>query len=146
MPTGLEVFPDPGLRCFRTPREIAGTPQYKQFRRDRKKVEMPFAQLERILELDRSRLRGLTGAHDEFLLAATAQNVRTTAKRFVERQRAAAVMPARKAGDASRRKRSAPCSLHHQQFTRSTTLNARPQDEFFDGRALVREFAGRPEG
>ena len=41
---------------------------------------MLFAHLKRILKLDRLRLRGLTGAHDEFLLAATAQNLRRMAK------------------------------------------------------------------
>ena len=75
-------------------REIAHTPRYKQSRRDRKKVEMLFAHLKRILKLDRLRLRGLTGAHDEFLLAATAQNLRRMAKKLFERQQAAAVMPA----------------------------------------------------
>jgi Transposase DDE domain len=57
-------------------REIATTPQYRQSRRERKKVEILFAHLKRILRLDRLRLRGLTGAHDESLLAATAQNLR----------------------------------------------------------------------
>jgi transposase len=75
-------------------RAIAETPQYTQSRRDRKKVEMLFAHLKRILKLDRLRLRGLTGAHDEFLLAATAQNLRRMAKRLFERQPAAAAMPA----------------------------------------------------
>jgi transposase len=75
-------------------RAIADTPQYKQSRRDRKKVEMLFAHLKRILKLDRLRLRGLTGAHDEFLLAATAQNLRRMAKKLFERQQVAAVMPA----------------------------------------------------
>ena len=51
-------------------REIATTPQYRQSRRERKKVEILFAHLKRILKLGRLRLRGLTGAHDEFLLAA----------------------------------------------------------------------------
>jgi hypothetical protein len=37
---------------------------------------MLFAHLKRILKLDRLRLRGLSGAHDEFLVAATAQNLR----------------------------------------------------------------------
>ena len=37
-------------------REIANTPQYKPSRRDRKKVEMLFAHLKRILKLDRLRL------------------------------------------------------------------------------------------
>ena len=49
-------------------------------RRQRKKVEMLFAHLKRILELDRLRLRGPNGARDEFLLAATAQNLRKLAK------------------------------------------------------------------
>src|SRR3954452_13399444 len=42
----------------------------------RKKVEMLFAHLKRILKLDRLRLRGPNGARDEFHLAATAQNLR----------------------------------------------------------------------
>jgi hypothetical protein len=61
-------------------RGIAKTDAYKQSRRDRKKVEMLFAHLKRILKLDRLRLRGPSGAHDEFLLAATAQNLRRMAK------------------------------------------------------------------
>jgi hypothetical protein len=46
----------------------------------RKKVEMLFAHLKRILRLDRLRLRGPNGEKDEFLLAATAQNLRKLAK------------------------------------------------------------------
>jgi hypothetical protein len=46
----------------------------------RKKVEMLFAYLKRILKLDRLRLRGPNGARDEFLLAATAENLRNLAK------------------------------------------------------------------
>jgi hypothetical protein len=41
---------------------------------------MLFAHLKRILGLDRVRLRGPSGAKDEFLLAATAQNPRKLAK------------------------------------------------------------------
>lgn len=41
---------------------------------------MPFAHLKRILGLNRLRLRGPTGARDEFTLAATAQNLRKMAK------------------------------------------------------------------
>jgi transposase len=73
-------------------RALAETPQYKQSRRDRKKVEMLFAHLKRILKLDRLRLRGLTGAHDEFLLAATAQNLRRMAKRMFEGPQSTAAM------------------------------------------------------
>ena len=46
----------------------------------RKKIEMLFAHLKRILKLDRLRLRGPNGARDEFILAATAQNLRKMAK------------------------------------------------------------------
>ena len=60
-------------------RQIAETPEYKQSRRQRKKVEMLFAHLKRILKFDRLRLRGLRSANDEFLLAATAQNLRRMA-------------------------------------------------------------------
>jgi transposase len=61
-------------------RDIATTEAYAVSRRQRKKVEMLFAHLKRILRLDRLRLRGPTGARDEFLLAATAQNLRKLAK------------------------------------------------------------------
>ena len=63
-------------------RALAKTPRYRQSRNDRKKVEVLFAHLKRILKLDRLRLRGRSGAHDEFLLAATAQNLRRMAKRL----------------------------------------------------------------
>jgi Transposase DDE domain len=61
-------------------RDIAKTDAYRQSGKDRKKVEMLFAHLKRILKLDRLRLRGPSGAHDEFLLAATVQNLRRMAK------------------------------------------------------------------
>ena len=61
-------------------RRIATTDAYQQSRKERKKVEMLFAHLKRILKLDKLRLRGLRGAQDEFLLAATAQNLRRMAK------------------------------------------------------------------
>jgi hypothetical protein len=61
-------------------RVIAKTEAYAVSRRERKKVEMLFAHLKRILRLDRLRLRGPRGAKDEFLLAATAQNLRKLAK------------------------------------------------------------------
>ena len=61
-------------------RDIAATDAYVTSRRERKKVEMLFAHLKRILRLDRLRLRGPNGARDEFHLAATAQNLRKLAK------------------------------------------------------------------
>lgn len=61
-------------------RRINTSDQYRRSRRERKKVEMLFAHLKRILRLDRLRLRGLSGASDEFTLAAAAQNLRRLAK------------------------------------------------------------------
>ncbi len=61
-------------------RAICKTESYAQTRRDRKKVEMAFAHLKRILKLGRLRPRGTTGAQDEFTLAAIAQNLRRLAK------------------------------------------------------------------
>lgn len=61
-------------------RQIATTAEYQRSRCERKKVEMLFAHLKSILNLDRLRLRGLSGATDEFTLAATAQNLRRLAK------------------------------------------------------------------
>lgn len=61
-------------------RQIATTPEYQRSRCERKKVEMLFAHLKSILKVDRLRLRGLTGATDEFTLAAIAQNLRRLAR------------------------------------------------------------------
>jgi len=61
-------------------RDLSLTDAYLASRRERKKVEMLFAHLKRILKLDRLRLRGPNGAKDEFHLAATAQNLRKMAK------------------------------------------------------------------
>ena len=69
-------------------RDIAATEAYVTSRRERKKVEMLFAHLKRILKLDRLRLRGLSGARDEFLLAATAQNLRRMGKWLMASQQA----------------------------------------------------------
>jgi hypothetical protein len=61
-------------------RALANTEAFEQSRRERKKVEMRFAHMKRILRLDRIRLRGLNGARDEVLLTATAQNLRRLTK------------------------------------------------------------------
>jgi len=60
-------------------RAIAKTAAYQQSREDRKKVEMLFAHLKEPLKLRRLRLRGLSGAHFEFILAAIVQNLRRLA-------------------------------------------------------------------
>ena len=61
-------------------RHIAETEDYAVSRKLRKKIEMLFAHLKRILGLGRLRLRGPCGARDEFHLAAAAQNLRKLAK------------------------------------------------------------------
>ena len=61
-------------------RALGKTKAFEQSRRDRKKIEMLFAHLKRILRLDRLRLRGPSGAQFEFTLAAIAQNLRRLAK------------------------------------------------------------------
>jgi len=61
-------------------RALAKTEAFEQSRRSRKRVEMLFAHLKRILRLGRLRLRGPCGAQFEFTLAAIAQNLRRLAK------------------------------------------------------------------
>jgi Transposase DDE domain len=61
-------------------RALAQTAAFEQSRHDRKRVEMLFAHLKRILRLGRLRLRGPRGAQFEFTLAAIAQNLRRLAR------------------------------------------------------------------
>ena len=61
-------------------RSLAGTEAFERSRHERKRIEMRFAHLKRILRLGRLRLRGPRGAQDEFVLAAIAQNLRRLAK------------------------------------------------------------------
>jgi transposase len=61
-------------------RAWVGTEAFERSRRERKRIEMRFAHLKRILRLGRLRLRGPRGAQDEFTLAAIAQNLRRMAK------------------------------------------------------------------
>lgn len=61
-------------------RALIGTDAYNTARARRKEVGMLFAHLKRHLALRRLRLRGLTGATEKFLLAATAQNFRRLVK------------------------------------------------------------------
>ena len=61
-------------------REITASDAFLVSSRLRKKIEMLFAHLKRILGLHRLRLRGPNGARDEFHLAAAAQNLRKLAR------------------------------------------------------------------
>src|SRR6202045_925070 len=64
-------------------RSLKGTPEFERSNNARKKVEMRFAHLKVQHGFERMRLRGLTGARDEFHLAAIVQNLKTMARRFV---------------------------------------------------------------
>ena len=61
-------------------RSFVGTPEFDRSRDERKKVEMRFAHLKTHHRFERMRLRGLSGARDEFHLAAIVQNLKTLAK------------------------------------------------------------------
>ena len=63
--------------------DLAETEAFERSRNYRKRVEMMFAHIKRILRLGRLRLRGPSGALDEFTLAAIAQNLRRLAKIIV---------------------------------------------------------------
>jgi hypothetical protein len=75
-------------------RRICMTPDYRRSQCERKKIEVLFAHLKRILKLDKLRLRGFSGAQDEFLLAATAQNLRRMAKWLTPVAQEANLIPA----------------------------------------------------
>ena len=61
-------------------RSLVGTEPFERSRDERKKVEMLFAHLKRHMGFERLRLRGFSGANDEFLLCAIAQNLKRLAK------------------------------------------------------------------
>lgn len=63
-------------------RALVGTPAFERSWDDRKKVEMRFAHLKTHHRFERMRLRGLSGARDEFHLAAIVQNLKTMAMRL----------------------------------------------------------------
>jgi hypothetical protein len=75
-------------------RAIARSDAFEQSCRERKRIEMLFAHLKRILRLGRLRLRGPQGAKFEFMLAAIAQNLRRLAKLTARPPPAADVCPA----------------------------------------------------
>jgi transposase len=62
-----------------TARELMGTSEFDKSRDERKRVEMRFAHLKTHHRFERMRLRGLSGARDEFHLAAIVQNLKTLA-------------------------------------------------------------------
>jgi hypothetical protein len=104
-------------------RDMAATDAYATSCRERKKIEMLFAHLKRILKLDRLQLRGPNGTGDEFHLAAAAQNLRKLAKLIPMPE----ASPAREVSGstAPRRRPSSPL----------------PTADFFNGIRGVRLFA-----
>ncbi len=64
-------------------RSLKRTPEFERSRNQRKRVEMRFAHLKVHHGFERMRLRGLTGARDEFHLAAIVQNLKTMALRLL---------------------------------------------------------------
>jgi hypothetical protein len=64
-------------------RSLKGTLEFERSSNARKKVEMRFAHLKVQHGFERMRLRGLTGARDEFHLAAIVQNLKTMALRLL---------------------------------------------------------------
>ena len=60
-------------------RALMRTSEFDKSRDERKKVEMRFAHLKTHHRFERMRLRGLSGARDEFHLAAIVQNLKTLA-------------------------------------------------------------------
>lgn len=79
-PGPRRVLQDPNEEARDYARSLDGSEAFERSRNERKKVEMLFAHLKRHLGFERLRLRGLTGAQDEFLLADTVQNLRRLAK------------------------------------------------------------------
>ena len=65
-------------------RRLMGTKHFLKSRDERKRVEMRFAHLKIHHGFERMRLRGLSGARDEFHLAAIVQNLKTLALRALK--------------------------------------------------------------
>ena len=99
-------------------RAIAKNEAYAVSRRERKKVEMLFAHLKRILRLDRLRLRGPSGAKDEFLLAAPPK------------------LYANWRSSSPSRRRPSPCEAESRRFASLTAAvlgyRPRPKTRFFN--------------
>lgn len=68
-----------------TARALAGTPAYKLSLRARYKIEALFAELKQRIRLPRVRLRRLWNVSEQFLLAATAQNLKRLVRFLAQR-------------------------------------------------------------
>ena len=70
---------DPNEAARDVTRALMETEAYAASRDERKKIETLFGEAKQTLSMVRLRLRGLTGAGDEFLLTATVQNLKRLA-------------------------------------------------------------------
>jgi len=68
---------------------LAGTPAYKQSQRARYKIEALFAELKQQMSLRRVRLRRTWNVAEQFLLAATAQNLKRMVRFLAQREASA---------------------------------------------------------
>ena len=66
-------------------RALAGTPAYERSRRARYKIEALFAELKQRMRIGRVRLRRLWNVGEQFLLAATAQNMKRLVRFLAQR-------------------------------------------------------------
>jgi hypothetical protein len=57
-------------------RQLSQTPEFAIARRARNKIEALFSELRNQIRLRKVRLRGLLNAKEQFILAATAQNLK----------------------------------------------------------------------
>jgi hypothetical protein len=104
-----------------TARSLVNTETSAQSCHDRKRVEMLFAHLKRILKLGRLRLRGSRGAQDEFTLAAHAQNLRRLPSWLFDRhQRPSPMRRKPKGSDAIASKPPLPNGVGWQQTASKT--------------------------
>ena len=66
-------------------RALVGTPGYEHSRRTRYRIEALFAELKQRMRLQRVRLRRLWNVSEQFLLAATAQNLKRLVRFLIKR-------------------------------------------------------------
>jgi IS5 family transposase len=66
-------------------RALVGTPAYDRSRRARYKIEALFAELKQRMGLRRVRLRRLWNVSEQFLMAATAQNLKRLVRFLAQR-------------------------------------------------------------
>lgn len=66
-------------------RSLVGTPAYERSRRARYKIEALFAELKQRMRMQRVRLRRLWNVSEQFLLAATAQNLKRLVRFLAQR-------------------------------------------------------------